>query len=159
MQLKEDLIISKDYQESITVPENITLTIEGQTNKLINVNGGTVIVKGVANRINGFAGKIIIQKDGFVDSVYCGNKESNVDIFGKVHQVYLLRGATLTMKKKSHAVQIYNDNSTINIMTGAYIKQFYQFGNEAKDFVWKKSKVEKFHGSAGLFTFYNEEKE
>ena len=126
--LQDDMIIQKDYQEAIFVPEGKTLIIDGQTNRLINVEGGNVIVKGVASRINQFAGKVTIQRNGWVDSLYCGNESSEIEAFGKIHEVYLLRKASLTMKAHSYAIQITNDGARVNIMTNSYIKHYNQFG-------------------------------
>lgn len=157
--LQDNMIIQKDYQESIFVLQNKTLTIEGQTNRLIIVGkGGTVIVKGNANRINGFGGTVIVQKNGFVDSIYSGGG-SKMQIYGKIHEAYILRGAELTMRKGSYAIQITNDDSTVNVMTGAYIKQLNQFGKKARENEYKKSKVEKHRHTTGISYFYNEEKE
>ena len=37
--IKENTILETDYQEAITVEKDITLIIEGQTNRLINNKG------------------------------------------------------------------------------------------------------------------------
>lgn len=130
LSIQEDTIIDQNYQESIAVPKNKTLIIKGQTNRLINVHGGTVIIEGTANRINGFEGNIIIQKNGFVDSLYCGGN-IKINIFGSIHESYLLKGATLTMEKTGMAIQIANDNSNVTIKEDSYIKNYNQWGGKA----------------------------
>lgn len=130
--IQEDIIIDKDYQESIVISKGATLTIKGQTNRLIIVNkGGKVIIEGVANRINGFGGDITIEQNGYVDSIYSGGGCQKINVNGTVHEIFILNGGILNVNEGSHILSISNEDSQVIIDRNTYIKNYGQWGKKA----------------------------
>lgn len=126
--INKDTIIETDYQESINVLENTTLIIEGQTNRLINNNGGIIIIKGYANRINSFNGKIIIDENGFIDSLYC--MCSKIEIKGCIREL-VTNNSSIIIKENGHIISISNEDSQFTIDKNTYIKNYGQWGKNA----------------------------
>ena len=129
--LEENSFISKDYSEEIIVPKGVTLLVEGFTNRLITNTGGTVIVKGTCYRINNTSGKVLVEEDGFVHSLY-GISKCEVEVKGKVYECIIRDNVKLTVYENSEIKNIDNTNSEVVIRDHAYVKSYQQCGINAK---------------------------
>ena len=127
-QINNTTILEKDYQEYINVTKDSTLIIEGQTNRRIDNNGGTVIVKGCADRINSFSGKIVVEENGYVDSLYCLRGE--VEIKGSVHEL-VAKINSVFIKENGHIISFSNEDAKVTIDKNTYIKNYGQWGKNA----------------------------
>ena len=119
--LEGNVTIEKDYDETIIVPRYTILTIHGTTNRNISVEGGTVVLHGVANRINVFCGEVNVEIDGHCDSIYCGTTGSTVNIQGCVREVYACRGAKVLAQSYSNIVRICDDGAQVSIHGHAHV--------------------------------------
>lgn len=139
--IKENTILETDYQEVITVQKNVILIIEGQTNRLIDNIGGTIIIKGSASRINCFGGKVIVEEKGYLDSLYGGGKGAEIEIKGSIHEIFIFTGTKLIMKKGSFALSINSEDATTIIEKDVYVKNYGQWGKSAYCLISKNSNV------------------
>jgi len=128
--LEENAVITKNYDEKIIVPKGKVLLIEGMINRLIICNEGTVIVKGTCYRINCIFGKIIVEKNGFVNSLYAIN--GDLEINGTVYEIVTRENAKCKLNQNSVCKNIINQDSDFTICENVIIDNYIQFGTDAK---------------------------